>query len=504
MMSPGGVRFLKARWVIMGELCLTSAAHLGNGEAGDIVDMPVSRAASFGDTDAVPIDSFGPPMLTGSSLAGGLRSYLADVMLGPLTPEVTHSGVEALFGSTSVSLESDLVSEMDEGRQSALVIFDSIGFLHNATTEVRDGVRIDPGRGVAEDTAKFDYEVIPPNTIFPIRVDLLVDEVSNESTLLGSLICVLTALERGDIPIGAKKAKGFGGCTVRNWSARRFDLTTQEGWLAWLMSDYIKPISQGANCYSSIARAIRESAPAEVSINEISTGLYSNNVIRVDVELRIQGGLLVRSPGEGQRAADTVHLESGGKPVLPGTSLIGTLRARARRIAETVRGEKGDATIWVDRLFGSQPSASTRKRPFRAARIRVSEPFLQDSTRLRVTRIKIDRFTGGVVSGALLEEEPEFCSKASVKMEVIRPAPGELGFLALLVKDLITGDLVIGGSGSVGRGVATGKATMHAGDRVITFDSQSQIPVSDRKLLNSAVEEFWNREPLRGGEDIEH
>ena len=501
MMGPGGMRSLKARWVVTGELCLTSAAHLGNGEAGDIVDMPISRTASFGDMGAEPIDSFGPPILTGSSLAGGLRSYLAGVMLGPLTPEATHSGVEAIFGSTSILPESELVSEMDEGSQSALIVFDSIGVLDNAAIEVRDGVRIDPNRGVAEDTAKFDYEVIPPGAVFPIRVDLLVDEGSDEARLLGLLICVLEALERGEIPIGARKAKGLGGCMVRNWSARRFDLTTREGWSAWLMSDYINPIGQGARCYSSIACAIRESAPPEVSISEISTSLYSSNVIQVDVELRIQGGLLVRSPGKGQRAADVVHLQSAGKPILPGTSLMGALRARARRIAHTVRKAKGDADIWVDRLFGSKPSASTTKRPLRAARIRASEAFLEDSTRLGVTRIKIDRFTGGVVSGALLEEEPEFGSKASVKMEVIRPAPGELGFLALLVKDLITGDLVIGGSGSVGRGVATGKATIRVGNRAITLDSQSQLPEFDRHFLNSEVEEFWNKEPLGGGEN---
>jgi hypothetical protein len=135
-----------------------------------------------------------------------------------------------------------------------------------------------------------------------------------------------------------------------------------------------------------------------------------------------------------------------------------------------------------------------------AARIRVSEAFLRDASRLRVTRIKIDRFTGYAMSRALLEEEPEYGGKVDVNIEVFRPQPGEVGFLLLLIKDLILGDLAVGGAGSVGRGVVMGKARINVNGRTVTLDCEGKNQPGDTEWLNRAVEEFWNEKPISGGE----
>jgi CRISPR/Cas system CSM-associated protein Csm3 (group 7 of RAMP superfamily) len=498
--GPGGVRALKARWVVTGDLCLTSAAHLGNGEPGDIVDMPISRAVSLGTIDAEPVGAFGPPLLTGSSLAGGLRAYLTAVTTGVLREEEKHSVVEALFGSSPVSSDADSDNFEDEGSQSPIITFDSIGCLGDAMIETRDGVRIDPKRGIATETAKFDYEVIPPGTVFPIRVDLLVDDSADEGTLTGLLICVIEGLQQGAVPIGAKKSKGLGACRVQNWYACRFDLKTREGWLAWLMSDHRKPIDEGTPCHQSIREAIEGLLPPGISPSDFSRSVYANDVVQVSLELRFRGGLLVRKPQEEMGSADVGHLRSAGKPVLPGTSLAGALRARARRIANIVRQQKGDADIWVERLFGSQALGPGVKRPMSAARIRVSEALLRDASRLRVTRIKIDRFTGGAMSGALLEEEPEYGGKVDVNIEVFKPQPGEVGFLLLLIKDLISGDLAVGGAGFVGRGVVMGKARINVNGRTVILDCEGKTQPGDTGYLNRAVEEFWNERPISGGD----
>ncbi|MEW6227514.1 MAG: RAMP superfamily CRISPR-associated protein [Bacillota bacterium] len=502
MAGPGGTRSLKARWTVAGSLCLTSAAHLGNGEPGDTIDMPIGRSACLGVANAEPIDLLAPPILTGASLAGGLRNYLADVLSGPLTEEPRGSPVEALFGAVSVLGEVFSGSEPDEGFQSPLITFDSIGVLGDARVEVRDGLQIDPKSGVAAQTAKFDYEVIPPGTEFPVRVDLLVDDGADESQLLSLLVCALEGLERGEIPIGARKTRGLGRCTVQAWSARRFNLQTREGWLEWLMSDHVNPVAQECRRYSSVAEAVRTSVPPELVLADVSTDLRSADCVRATVELRFQGGLLVRSPGVGPYDADVVHLRSGGTAVLPGTSLAGVLRARSRRIAHLVRKDKGDADIWVSRLFGSEiEKGSSGTRPLVASRLRISESALEGSARLRVTRIKIDRFTGGVIEGALLEEEPEFCGATLVRIELAKPQPGELGFLVLLLKDLITGDLVIGGAGSVGRGVARGRTTIEVNGSALTIEPGIRIRPNDAKALNDAVTEFWNAEQVSGGEN---
>ncbi len=43
MVGPGDVRPVMARWVITGVLVLESASHLGSGEEGEAVDMPLLR-----------------------------------------------------------------------------------------------------------------------------------------------------------------------------------------------------------------------------------------------------------------------------------------------------------------------------------------------------------------------------------------------------------------------------------------------------------------------------
>jgi CRISPR/Cas system CSM-associated protein Csm3 (group 7 of RAMP superfamily) len=85
MIGVGGVRKVAARWVITGELELDSAAHLGNGESSEIVDMPLLRDRAEGR-----------PLLTGASLAGALRSHLNDVELGFEVEEQRNAS--ALFG----------------------------------------------------------------------------------------------------------------------------------------------------------------------------------------------------------------------------------------------------------------------------------------------------------------------------------------------------------------------------------------------------------------------
>jgi len=207
----------------------------------------------------------------------------------------------------------------------------------------------------------------------------------------------------------------------------------------------------------------------------------------------VDGGLLVRSPGTDPTAADATHLTSGGKPVLPGTSLAGVLRARAIRIARVVRSNgKGDAEQWVDHLFGLRLEGTTNANalPPQASRLRISETEVKDSKRLRPNRIKIDRFTGGVVDGALFDEEPVYKGNVKVKVELRGPQCGEIGLVLLLLKDLLTGDLPVGGTSSVGRGVLKGIADIILDGKKFTIDQSKPADRNTIETLNKEVQSF--------------
>lgn len=436
-------RPVSARWVICGTLMVETALHLG-GEGDERVDMPVLRDPREGK-----------PLLPGTTLAGALRSALADRLAG--YGQVEPPEVATLFGGSRGD---------DDGSQSPLIIFDARGELPDAHgIEIRDGVAISPATGIAEGGAKYDYDVLPAGTTFPVRLDLLVpapsasiDTQPAEKALLEYLAAALEALTHGDNGLGAKRSRGLGRVGAR-WTVKRFSLESPEGWMEWLVSDHEQPLASppGQSC---IRAALEAAAPAH--LRSLSLPGDARSRVVIDLDMRVAHDLLVRSPATDPSGPDVSHLHSGGSAILPGTSLAGVTRTQALRIAKLVRKNRNDADVWIDRLFGPRfegQRPANRLEP-RASRLRVGEARLEGSQSQRQTRVAIDRFTQGVVDTALFEEQTVASRHANVQLELRNPKPGELGLVLLVLKDLLDGSLPVGGTVGVGRGVLRGSATV--------------------------------------------
>lgn len=426
----GGIRPMVARWIITGEMILETAAHFG-GESESMADMMILRD---------PLDGL-TPLLPGTSLAGALRSHLADVLGGYRSEE--HRDVAMLFGASRIN--------DDEGTQSPLIVFDSFGNLCGKKFEIRDGVAINPETGTAEKNKKFDIEVLPAGTIFQIKVELIVEKGLQEPKLVALLVKALEGLN-GEISLGMRRSRGLGSIKVHDWKAIRFDLTSQAGWIQWLTTDHEHPIDENVTVFNSAHEAIHSAQPA-LDIIEVAD---ARKRVAVELHLQLAGDLLVRSPGYDPRAPDAVHLHSAGNPVLPGTSLAGAMRSQALRIARCVRDSQGDGDYWINRLFG--PRIENKQKT--ASKLRVSENFISHNNARRQTRIAIDRFTGGVVQGALFDEEVCAEGVLKVRIELREPDDAEAGLFLLLLKDLLSGEIPVGGSTSVGRGILKGTGTV--------------------------------------------
>jgi CRISPR/Cas system CSM-associated protein Csm3 (group 7 of RAMP superfamily) len=446
---PG--RKLRARWVVRGTFELETAMHLG-GEGTGRVDMPVLRDPREG-----------VPLLPGTTLAGALRNALADRLAG--YGEKEPDTVSALFGGGRGD---------DDGSQSPLIVFDALGRLPEGLgIEIRDGVAISPVSGTAEDHKKYDYEVLPAGTTFAVRMDLLVPVDANEKRLVEALASALNAFSHGGNALGAKRSRGLGRVRA-TWAAKRFDLESSGGWMAWVRSDHADPIGV-IPTQSCIRDVLDGAAPAEFTPLTL-LGDTRRRVV-LDLELILTHDILVRSPGTEPGAPDVSHLSSGGKPVLPGTSLAGVMRAQATRIAKLVRSRQDDADRWIDRLFGprfqgQRPSPDHQPH---ASRVRVGEAIIEGTRAQRQTRVAIDRFTQGVVPTALFDEQTEVGGRAALRLELCAPRAGELGLILLVLKDLLSGRLPVGGTSSVGRGGVTGTAT-------VTFHDGSGMPSRTAKL----------------------
>ncbi len=437
-------RPLTARWVVRGTLTLETALHLG-GEGTERVDMPVLRD---------PRD--GRPLLPGTTFAGALRSALADRLAGYGKAEPKE--VATLFGGARGD---------DEGHQSPLIVFDALGKLPGEHgIEVRDGVAVSPATGVAEDRKKYDYEVLPAGATFEVRLDLVLpaapigpgEDRPLEQALLQCLAAALDAFTHGENGFGAKRSRGLGRVSAR-WTAKRFDLESREGWIAWVLSDHEHPFAATPE-QDRILDALKAAAPED--LGPLSLPDDARRRVVIDLNLRVEHDILVRSPGTDPGAPDVSHLLSGGAAILPGTSLAGVMRSHALRIAKLICKDKGDADNWINRLFGPrfEGQRPTKETQPRASRLRISEVRLDGGRPQRQVRIAIDRFTGGVVDSALFDEQTDAGGRANVRLELRNPRPGELGLVLLVLKDLLDGSLPVGGTVSVGRGVLRGCATV--------------------------------------------
>lgn len=466
-------RPVAARWVITGTLTLESATHL-RGEPKGVVDMPVLRD---------PVED--RPLLPGTTLAGSLRSALADRLAGYRTELSARdrARIVSLFGAERGD---------EEGAQSPLIVFDSLGELRESLhVEIRDGVAIDPETGVAEPHKKFDFEVLPAGTNFPVRVDLILPspDGGDEKELLGLLAAALDAFSHGEVNLGARRSRGLGRVRA-SWRAKRFDLTTPAGWMQWLLSDHENPAGQ-AEPSGTAYEAIRAACPPWLEIQPLDSDARR----RALIELRLSPvhDILVRSPARVAEGPDVTHLRSAGKPVLPGTSVAGAMRAQALRIARLVREDKDDAELWVERMFGPRPKDGDRaeRTGLRASRLRIAEVFIEKSRPRVQTRIALDRFTQEVAKGALFEEEIETGGEARVTFELIEPQQGELGLVLLLVKDLLHGRLHIGGSSSVGRGWMKGSVRVIFEDGGTAELEPGQPPKGERAAdVDEAIRAF--------------
>jgi CRISPR/Cas system CSM-associated protein Csm3 (group 7 of RAMP superfamily) len=339
----------------------------------------------------------------------------------------------------------------DAGAQSLLLIDDVLS-CDAIAIEIRDGVRIDPRTSTAmierksDDVMrgfKFDWELLPAGTTFDLRFELLIPKDKDTTQLKQSLACVLQGLANGDITLGARKRRGFGQCRVKQWRVVDYDLSTTKGLLYWIKEDESK-IQTGDN----IAELLGVILPKE----------DAREYFALDATFDVDGSLLIRAEAESGASVDAGHLHSrrpGEKdpvPVLPGTSIAGVLRHRALRIANTLAPDGRGAAL-VDAIFGS----SDDKNQLTASRLWVKETVVKNTRRLVQSRVKIDRFTGGAYPTALFSEEPVWGGQVKIKLRLQTPKKYEVGLLLLLLKDLWTGDLPMGGERSVGRGRLVGK-----------------------------------------------
>lgn len=454
-------RKITERWFIEGVLELATPTSLSNGDDDPLVDLPIV-------VDALE----GRALLTGASLAGALRAYLVD-----FDPDYAM----ALFGG----MRGD-----PEGAQSSLIVEDALG--DKPIIELRDGVSIDPATRTAKEKERYDRQLLAAGTTFGLGFELILTERDDAATVKAALAQALHGLQAGDIRLGGRKRRGYGQCAVTAWRAWRYDLGEPESFKGWLAHGRQMPVDNQKAPWDWTPTTGGGGIldwPALAGVDKMTR---ADELFSLSADFAIDGAVLIRHGFEAETGPDVSHLRSrrDGKdvPVMSGTSLAGVIRAQALRIARTMAGgdEAGNkrADGLVRGMFGYMqkpeelPRAKDGRRPDRrklrkhAGRVTIDESTIAGQTDLVQTRVKIDRFTGGAFESALFAEQPAFGGGFTLKLALREPADAEVGLLLLVLKDLWTGFLPVGGSSSVGRGRLKGaRAAVGYGGKEWTLEA---------------------------------
>lgn len=479
------------------------------------------------------------PMIPATSLIGVFGSYLEQSLELELnTDEDLRKNYHYLFGYReflNAFLKKKNGKEPPQ-YQSALQCYDVI--LENYDTPaLRDGVKIDPKTGAAEAKSKYDYEVVEGNHEFCIELEVTLRKEFDKDLIQKLLNTIFhdigvgkegieteatkNSIKTGSIRLGAKTNKGYGRIELLKVELADLDFTRRPDVYKWLSGDY-------------------KHSPVVAALEDLSSFEVKNQMFAIDAWFKIRNSFLIKEYADDTGDVDARHIEQNGQWVLPGTSVMGAIQHQSRKILHTILGNPDKVDEKIDTLFGfvRKEESGAEQQTFE-----VSEPGGDETSELLVsqsenlegllpekkeepkagkghvlveetliqkegvakemqTRIKVDRFTGGVVSGALFQMLPlwQTGNHEAVHIKMVFDGKSDLawapGLLILLLKDLWYGDLPIGGEKNIGRGSLQGvTAEIWAGDDKIAElkpDAEGGIAEAEKQTkLQEYIEKLW-------------
>lgn len=446
---------IKGKIVVKGQIECLAPVHIGSGRA-EYSDMDIIR------------DSEGNVFIPATGFAGVLRHLIA---LHTNAKIDSPREFENFWGFT----------DEKNGQQSALCCTD-LTLIENSTPKVvtRDGIRIDNKTGIVEKTGKFDFELLECGSrpLFWLQMEFTYRE-SDEAFVKKTARTIYDLLKGGQIQIGAKTNNGLGRIRLVENAAQihLFDFAHKTHVLPWLTQRF-----------ADDTRISPESLGKPFN--------WQEKRFRIKALLLLKNSLIVRSYAGESKMPDASQLKSDNHWVVPGASLKGAIRARAERIANTLELDNGEEII--TELFGKVDDKS-RSKNAKKGRVHVQEIILpvNDFPAELQTRIRVDRFTAGVIEGGLFDSMPVFAPDEDKALELHieienykdNEDKAKAGLLLLVLKDLWNGDLAVGGEKNIGRGIFQGvRAEIDWGEEKIVLEGDlSSLTENEREKLRGFV-----------------
>mgnify|MGYP000987636817 CR=1 FL=1 len=294
----------------------------------------------------------------------------------------------------------------------------------------RHGVGIDRTTGAASDGALYEHEFLPRGSRFDIRITAEgrddetmgreeskgIPSPASSASVKKLLEFIVDVLTSDTVSLGGRTGSGQGKIRVIEPTLRRISGTTDAGTLtgpADILDALIGQDEEGTPIPLELGGwALAE--PACITIHWWSpTGVF----VAEDRKLTQQRQAKARAEGNPDAPEITEPLRDPSAAweeaqlLIPGTSIRGTLRSRAARIARTVLAARGDleplASHDIHEQIAHEPNLVRYMfgcTEYRGAVTVHDCRSVEHGTRVEVTHNAIDRWTGGVVDGGLFTE----------------------------------------------------------------------------------------------------
>ena len=396
---------------------------VGSSKIDFIVDMPINR------------DWNNLPFIQGTSIAGMLRSEFendeANEIFG-FEEDKNKDGQASsvIFSNALLVDENEKVNEeliLDLENRKFLKLFENLPIReHNALNH----------KGVTKEHAKFDEEIIFKGTKFRFLV---------ESDNKEHFEKVLNMLKKENLRIGGSVTRGFGEFEIESIKYEEMD---EERYIEFV---------------PSLNSALK---------NEFKPKCDKKDFIKYVLKLKPLNFFMFGSGMADEYADMTPLIEDEidydkkkliKKAVIPGSSVKGAISSRVAYYFNQNKGNYADnldielkdkeENEAIKALFGKKKNENQGER----GNVYISDLFLSFKDKI-FEHVKIDRFTGGAIEGALFQERA-ITSNEFELVVYVKDNDDTKKYLELLEKaliDITKGTLPLGGASTKGHGIFEG------------------------------------------------
>lgn len=418
-----------------------------------------SGEKSFETDSLVLKDIYHLPFIPASSLAGVIRANMTDGpydiedLFGPIIKgkETTPKGSRILF--TDARLCDETGCPID-----GLRLKPGSRFLEEyERLPIRQHVRINT-KGTAEDTAKFDEQVVFKGSRFCFEIKIYSDCIEEQSVLTD----IIDNIHSGNYRFGGGSRKGFGKLSVIEAKIATLNLENDID-----LRKYLEKPSSLAESWNGW----EEYSPKDIPLKDqerLSLELAPENFFLFASGFQSESGDANMAPV----TEKTISWISGSgifreQCLIPATSIKGALAHRTayhynrilKKKGEDINDNAGNAA--VRELFGYVGEQKSGEVPAKIGKIIIEDDVYFDRTnapKKLMNHVVIDPHSGGAKRGGLFTEEV-LSSKCTIPpITILITNTSEISDDAMLafrrsIRDLQNGFLPLGGGTNRGHGI---------------------------------------------------